>query len=487
MNPSLYQINTKPLLSTLGAHAKLDDIPNAFLNSLAEKKFDWVWLLGVWKIGPTGQHISRSRTEWHHEYTAALPDLTEQDICGSPFAVAEYSVDPSLGGDAQLARFRERLEQRGMKLLLDFVPNHIGFDHRFATERPDFLFQGTEADLANAPDCWTRLPNGTVAAFGRDPNYPGWPDTLQLNYFNPQLRAAMVGELRNVATRCSGVRCDMAMLLEPEVLHRTWGGRAESRTPLTESFWPAAISEVRRDNPDFLFLAEVYWDYEAKLQKHGFDYTYDKVLYDRLIHHEAPKVFEHLSAPASYRARMAHFLENHDEQRIASQLTLDEHRAAAAISFLAPGLRFLHHGQFEGTRIKVPVHLKRGPQEEVHPAIVAMYDKLIPIANSTTGKNGDWQLLRCAPAWEGNPSNSNFIAYFIAHEDEDLLITVNYANYRGQCFVQLPQALPNQGTVRLIDKLSSTTYDRPAQDISSRGLFLDVDGFTTHVFSVQRA
>lgn len=487
MNPSLYQINTRTLLSTLGSSAKLDDIPNAFLDSLAVKGFDWVWLLGVWKIGPTGQHISRSRTEWHNEYTAALPDLREEDICGSPFAIAEYTVDPALGGDAQLAHFRERLEQRGIKLLLDFVPNHIGFDHRFATERPDFLITGTEADLVRAPDCWTRLPNGTIAAFGRDPNYPGWPDTLQLNYFNPQLRAAMIGELRNVATRCSGVRCDMAMLLEPEVFHRTWGGRPESRSPLTESFWPEAIAAVRRDNPEFLLLAEVYWNYEAKLQSHGFDFTYDKVLYDRLMHHEAAHVLEHLAAPSSYRARMAHFLENHDEQRIASRLPVDEHRAAAAISFLAPGLRFLHHGEFEGKRIKVPVHLKRGPEEETDPAITAIYDTLIPIVNSPAGKNGDWRLLRCAPAWEGNPTNHNFIAYYIAHEQEDLLITVNYANYRGQCFVQLPQGLPNTGTVRLIDKLSSATYDRSAQDLSSRGLFLDVEGFTTHIFSVQRA
>ncbi len=487
MNPSLYQINTKALLSTLGSGATLEDVPNSFLDSLARKGFDWVWLLGVWKIGPTGQYISRSRKEWHREYIAALPDLTEGDICGSPFAIADYTVDPTLGGDSHLARFRERLEQRGIKLLLDFVPNHIGFDHRFATEHPAFLIQGTEADLAHAPDRWTRLPNGSIAAFGRDPNFPGWPDTLQLNYFNPHLRAAMIGELRNVATRCSGVRCDMAMLLEPEVFHRTWGDRAESQTPLTDSFWPEAIHAVRRDTPDFLFLAEVYWNYEARLQQHGFDYTYDKVLYDRLLHHEASRVREHLNAPASYRARMAHFLENHDEQRIASQLCVDEHRAAATISFLAPGLRFLHHGEFEGRRVKVPVHLKRGPEEELDPAVAAIYEKLIPVVNSPAGKNGNWHLLRCAPAWEGNPTNTNFIAYYIAHDHGDLLVTVNYANYRGQCFVQIPQGLPVQGTVTLVDALSPAIYERPAHDLAAQGLFLDVEGFTTHIFSVHRA
>jgi glycosidase len=485
VNPSLYQINTKVFLSELGDGATLDDIPNSFLDDIAARGFDWVWLLGVWRIGPTGQRISRERAEWHREYQAALPDLRLDDICGSPFAICEYTTDPSLGGDRELAHFRERLELRGLRLLLDFVPNHIGFDHRWVTERPDFLMRGGQSDLSRAPDCWTKLPNGTIAAYGKDPNYPGWPDTLQLNFFNPQTRAAMIGELRSIATRCSGVRCDMAMLLEPEVFVRTWGDRPERRQDFQRSWWPEAIAQVRRDHPDFLFLAEVYWDYEAKLQAHGFDYTYDKVLYDRLVHHEANRLVGHLRAPDSYSSRMAHFLENHDEPRITTKLDPPEHRSAAVVSYLSPGMRFFHHGQLEGKRTRVPVHLRRGPREDTDPRVAAIYERLLPIVNSQAGKFGTWQLLRCAPAWEGNPTNVNFVAYFIAHESGDLLVTVNNASYRGQCFVQLPQALPHEGTARLTDLLSDAHYDRDARDLSTRGLFLDVEGFTSHVFSVR--
>ena len=305
MNPSLYQINTKAFLSTLGANATLDDIPNTFLDNLAARGFDWVWLLGVWKIGPTGRKISRQRTEWHREYEAVLPDLKEDDRCGSPFAVCEYTTEPSIGGDVELARLRERLELRGINLLLDFVPNHVGFDHRWVRERPDFLIKGTPTDLSLAPDRWAKLCDGTIVAYGKDPNFPGWPDTVQLNFFNPQLRAAMIGEFRNIATRCSGVRCDMAMLLEPEIFHRTWGDRAESGQALHTSFWPEAIQAVHRDHANFLFLAEVYWDYEARLQEHGFTYTYDNTLYDRRVNHEAHKLVEHLRVPGSYGARMA--------------------------------------------------------------------------------------------------------------------------------------------------------------------------------------
>lgn len=484
MNPSLYQINTKVLLAELGPEATLDDIPNSLLDRIASRGFDWVWLLGVWTIGPTGQRISRERAEWHHEYEAALPDLRESDISGSPFAVCEYITDPSLGGDRELAHLRERLEQRGINLLLDFVPNHIGFDHRWVKERPDFLIRGTPDDLVRAPDCWTKLPNDTIAAFGKDPNYPGWPDTLQLNFFNPHLRAAMIGELRNIATRCSGVRCDMAMLLEPEIFARTWGDRPESEGAFREPWWPEAIAQVRRDHPNFLFLAEVYWNYEAKLQEHGFDYTYDKNLYDQLVHHEATKLSPHLRAPTPAISQMVHFLENHDEPRVATKLDPFEHNAAAVVSYLAPGMRFFHHGQLEGARVRVPVHLRRGPEEQSDPRVAAIYEKLLPIVNSPAGKNGRWQLLTCEPAWFGNPTDANFVAYHIAHESGDLLVAVNYATYRGQCFVRLPNDTPQAGSVSLRDLLSDAHYIRDGGDLNERGLFLDVEGFTAHVFAL---
>ncbi len=486
MNPSLFQINTKALLSTLGDRATIDAIPNSLLDSLAEKGIDWVWLLGVWSIGPTGREISLSHKEWHREYRTALPDLKEGDICGSPFAVANYNVEPSLGGDAALARFRERLEQRGMNLLLDFVPNHIGFDHPWVTQRPDFLIQGTEEDLAKHPDCWAQVGE-SIFAHGRDPNYPGWPDTLQLNFFNPHLRAAVIGELRKVAARCSGVRCDMAMLLEPEVFHRTWSGRDTYDGDFWRPFWPEAIQAVQRDTPEFVFLAEVYWGYEGKLQEHGFTYTYDKTLYDRLLHRQPQGVFSHLKAPLSFLARTAHFLENHDEPRIASKISPDEHRAAATLSFLAPGLRFFHHGEWEGKKIRIPVHLNRGPKEVPDETIERIYDILVPIINSPVGKNGTWHLLEPTEAWPGNPTHMNFLSYYIAHESGDLFVVVNYADYQGQCRIRVPETVDVGRSVVLRDHFSDAQYMREGVELTTDGMYFDAPGFTTHLFSVRSA
>src|SRR5436190_11658570 len=115
--PALYQINTRVWLTEISRQldrkATLDDIPDAELDQLAKMGFDWIWLLSVWQTGPDAQAVSRSRTEWRREFQETLPDLTDDDIPGSGFAITGYTVPKSLGGDAALARLRERLKKRG--------------------------------------------------------------------------------------------------------------------------------------------------------------------------------------------------------------------------------------------------------------------------------------------------------------------------------------------------------------------------------------
>ncbi len=290
-NPSLYQINARTRLSSLSRElhrvATLDDLAGAELDSIAADGFELVYLLGVWKTGEAGRAVSRENPSWREEFARALPDLTEDDICGSCFAVTGYEVAPALGGDDALARLRARLHKRGLGLILDFVPNHTAPDHPWVTEHPDYYVSGTQADLARQPQNYLRMENGSVLAYGRDPYFDGWPDTLQLDYANPALQRAMLSELARVAERCDGVRCDMAMLILPDVFEWTWG-----RPP--EPFWPGAVARIKSEHPGFLFMAEVYWGREWDLQQQGFDYTYDKRLYDRLIEGDARKVRDHL-------------------------------------------------------------------------------------------------------------------------------------------------------------------------------------------------
>jgi glycosidase len=485
--PSLYQINTRVWMTELsrknGRALTLDDIPDAELDHLAEGGFDWIWLLSVWQTGPAARQISRSNMEWRKEFHETLPDLCDEDIPGSGFAITGYTVHQSLGGDAALARLRERLKKRGFKLMLDFVPNHMGLGHPWVEDHPEHFVKGTELDLARAPQnyTWVKRQRGDILlAYGRDPYFAGWPDTLQLNYANPATQEAMIGELVKIAGQCDGVRCDMAMLVLPDVFERTWGQRA----PL---FWPRATQRVRERVPGFTFMAEVYWDLEWTLQQQGFNYAYDKRLYDRLRDRHARPVRDHFRAGLDYQDKLARFLENHDEPRAAATFAPEVHQAAAVITFLSPGLRFFHQGQFEGRRKRISPHLGRGPCEPVDERLKEFYDQLLVVLRQPAVRDGQWQLLDCTPGWEDNWTHDCFLVFaWQGAGNERLVVAVNYAPNKSQCHVRLPFSDLAGKQWRLQDQMSSASYDWNGNDLVGRGLYVDMAPWQACVFALSR-
>ncbi len=183
----------------------------------------------------------------------------------------------------------------------------------------------------------------------------------------------MIGELLKIAEQCDGVRCDMAMLVLPEVFERTWG------IP-SQPFWPKATRRVREQSPGFCFMAEVYWDLEWTLQQQGFDYTYDKRLYDRLRDRHARPVREHFRAGLDYQDKLARFLENHDEPRAAAAFPPEVHEAAAVITFLSPGLRFFQQGPVRGPdEARISPHLCREPDEPIDQRLERFYSTLLGV------------------------------------------------------------------------------------------------------------
>ena len=485
--PSLYQVNTRVWLTelsrTLGRRAKLDDIPDAELDRLARMGFDWIWLLSVWQTGPAAQQVSRSNPEWRREFQETLPDLRDEDIPGSGFAITGYTTHTDLGGDAALARLRDRLKKRGLKLMLDFVPNHMGLGHPWIDEHPEHFIRGTDHDLARAPQnyiCVKRKAGDAVFAYGRDPYFAGWPDTLQLNYANPATQEAMTSILLKIAGQCDGVRCDMAMLVLPEVFERTWGQRA----PL---FWPQATERVRKAVPGFTFMAEVYWDLEWTMQQQGFDYAYDKRLYDRLREHHARPAREHLLAGLDFQDKLARFLENHDEPRAAATFSAEVHRAAAVITFLSPGLRFFHQGQFEGRKKRISPHLGRGPSEPIDQELHSFYDQLLTVLRQPAFRDGQWRLLESTPGWDGNWTHDCFLGFAWEGANHDrFVVAVNFAPNQSQCHVRLPFANLAGKKWRLQDQLAAGDHEWSGDDLSGRGLFLDMAPWQASVFALKK-
>ena len=485
--PALFQINTRVWLNRLsresGKRITLADIDNATIDGFAEQGFDWIWLLSVWQTGAAGRAVSRSNPQWRAEFMAILPDLTEDDICGSGFAITAYTVSEALGGERALAQFREKLARRGIKLLLDFVPNHSAPDHPWVKTHPDYYVEGSEEALAAAPQNYLRVITDRgpkILAYGRDPNFSGWPDTLQLNYANPDLQAARLNELIAIAGKCDGIRCDMAMLLLPEIFQRTWG-----ITP--QPFWPKATAAVHAKSPTFTFMAEVYWDLEWTLQQQGFAYCYDKRLYDRLRDGHAAPIRGHLLAGLDYQDKLVRFLENHDEPRAASEFSWPQHRAVAIITYFSPGLRFFHQGQFDGARLRVPTHLCRGPLEATDPEIAAFYVKLLRVLRETHAfRGGGWSQIQPQPAWAGNWTSGDFVAYAWAGDKEGrYLVVINYAGHQGQCRLVLPFPEFGSRRVRLADLMGTEVYDRDGNELVDHGLFIDHAPWHFNVFELR--
>ncbi len=199
--PFVYQINTWVWLDTLsrrfGQKITLANVPDAVLDEIARPGLDMIWLMGVWKRSAWGRE---NALNYKHEYKARCPDLTDDDVIGSAYAIGDYVVDERIGGRAALAALRQRLKARGLALMLDFVPNHVGVDHPWVTQHPEYFIQGKPEDLKNRPVDFFRLKTAAgkslIFAHGRDPMFPGWSDTAQLNAFNPKLRQAAAKTLQ---------------------------------------------------------------------------------------------------------------------------------------------------------------------------------------------------------------------------------------------------------------------------------------------------
>jgi len=507
-HPVLYEINTRVWLRELpplddpgGRPARprtLAEVPEEELDRIAALGIDLVWLMGVWPSGPRGIEIARQHVGLIAEYRRALPDFTPADVAGSPYSIADYRVDPALGGPEALAVLRERLAGQGVGLILDFVPNHTGVDHPWVYERPEYFIQGDEEDLARAPGDFfvaDTVRGRLVLAHGKDPYFPGWTDTVQLNYAHPEARAALRAVLEDIAGRCDGVRCDMAMLVLEKVYQNLWGSRAgralgglataTPATPATGEPWAELIAVARARHPGFLFIAESYWDLERELIDLGFDYAYDKALYDRLVEGTASEVAARLREAPGFQGHLVRFLENHDELRAAAVIPAERHRAAAVIAATLPGMALFHEGQLEGRRVRVPVQLARRTPEPVDEALRDFYGRLLRAVADPALRAGTWHLFAPKPAWEGNLTWERFLAWIWETErEESLLAVINFSSQPGQCY--LPLAQPGRENVKVIleDRLSDLRLERSGGELAGRGLSLHLPAWGYHLFAV---
>ncbi|MEW6441185.1 MAG: alpha-amylase family glycosyl hydrolase [bacterium] len=478
--PTLYEIHTWVWLAELsrryGTPVTLGSVPPAEWDSVAAYGFDAVWMMGVWERSPAGLAIANQNRNLLDDFRRCLPDFCLADNVGSPYCIRRYLVDRQLGGPEGLAAARRELARRGMNLILDFVPNHVAPDHPWVAEHAEYFIHGDVQEANTDPASYTVL-NGAVYACGRDPYFPAWPDVLQLNAFQPDLRKAVVETILSIARQCDGIRCDMAMLLMNGIFERTWGGRAGPR-PEGE-YWVEVIRAIKVAYPDFLFMAEAYWDLEWELQQQGFDFCYDKKLYDRLEHGYVESIRLHLCADLAYQGKLVRFIENHDEPRAAANFSPPKERAAALAMATLPGARLFHEGQFEGRVVRPAVFLGRRPEEPTDHDLQAFYWKLLKGIDSPVFRSGQWSLCE-RTGWPDNRSFENLLAWSWLKNDERFLVAVNLSGSAVQARVQVPWPDAAGRTWHLVDALSGATYDRDGTEIRTAGLYVELGPWGYH-------
>jgi len=488
-HPHLYEINTWVWLHELSRKMnrtiRLGDVPDGEWDDLQAKGFDCIWLMGVWERSFLGRQIARHHPGLQREYAKALPEWQESDVVGSPYAVRAYRPDPDLGSWEQMDKVLRKLHDRGIKLILDFVPNHTALDHEWTTRHPEYYVQGTFKDETNFPSRFfpvETLEGVRYLAYGKDPHFSAWTDTAQLNYFNPATRSALLHELQTIAQYCDGVRCDMAMLVLNSVFARTWEGLLGDFGPVSSEFWAEAIALF----PDFMWIAEVYWDQEWNLQQLGFHFTYDKRLYDRLRQASAKEVALHLQAEKTFQNRLVRFLENHDEARSAVVFGNVRLPAVSVLMSTLPGMRLYHQGQLEGMRVRIPVQLGRGPCEHPDQEVQKWYERLLQITDQEVFHFGQWRLLQLRST--GDSSFETLIAYDWRQDVNQALVVVNlgFIMAKGEVLFldeeqKQGEALPSD-SYNFYEPLINTPSEWNRCQRTTRGLMIEVPPYEGRIF-----
>ncbi|MBP5675491.1 MAG: alpha-amylase [Bacteroidales bacterium] len=335
------------LLPRLWGSGKFSSLDAGSLEYIKGLSADYIWFTGIIRhaSGDTGEKVVKGDA-------------------GSPYAITDYfDVNPYLA-DNKARRMKEfqalldRTHDAGLKAIIDFVPNHVAREYKgilgkeddttvhWKAENDFYYYPGEE--LVLPVKCrYKEVPaKASGNAFTSSPGINDWYETVKLNYcpwhtptWDRMYQAVRFWALKGV----DGFRCDMVELVPPEFLQ-----------------W--LIAEIKREFPEIIFIAEVYQkeNYRRYIDEVGFDLLYDKSgLYDTLravtcSNASAKGITWDWQFLQDLQPRMLNFLENHDEQRLASDFfcgTPQGGYAALAVSLLLNTAPFmLYFGQEQGER-----------------------------------------------------------------------------------------------------------------------------------------
>jgi hypothetical protein len=444
--------------------------------------------MGIWKTSKALIEKHCLKPELVSEYINALNDWRREDVIGSPFAIDDYVLNPSFGSEADLLSLKEKLNKIGIKLFLDFIPNHFGADSSLIKSHPGLFLQTDRESFIKDAYAFYECGNDKkiYIAHGRDPFFPPWSDTAQLNFFEESTRDFLIEKLNYISSVADGIRCDMAMLPLNNVFQNTWSGvlaKSGYKKP-AEEFWGRAIKNIKQKNQNFIFIAEVYWGLEWNLQKLGFDYTYDKILMDRLENDDISGIKAHLHAEREFQMRSVRFIENHDEVRAAKKFGIPKSMAAAVVMSTIQGIHLFYDGQFEGRKIKLPIQVGREPAEKTSNELLKFYETLLRITKSKIFSEGNWLQLFAEQVDKNDNTSENILAWQWELNSELRIVAINYSGKISRCRLKLG-IQTHLSRIELDDLLTNKVYKRSTAEVNNPGLFIELKEYQSHIFSIK--
>ena len=212
--PRLLEINSRIWLRRFGKSFTLSSIPDEQIIQWKEKGIDMIWLMGIWDNNKAVINDYCFEPELIAAYNNALKDWKSEDVIGSPYSIDKYEINDLIGTKEDVLIFKRKLNDAGINLIFDFVCNHFSAKSSLIWANKEIFLPADEYIFKNDPYTFYPSPANSkeYLAHGRDPLFPPWKDTVQINFYSREARNFLINVLINLTELCDGVRCDMAML-----------------------------------------------------------------------------------------------------------------------------------------------------------------------------------------------------------------------------------------------------------------------------------
>lgn len=405
MNVSIY-------LKRLGEGVTFDKIPDKEMEVLG-KKVQYIYALGIYEQNPASRELCQ---KYYFEHKHEKPDVGPEDIKASYFSINRYIVNREIAENWEVwDKGVDKFHQYGMKVIVDFVTNHIGKDSELVKACPSLFLQTTKEEHEKNPDkSYLSKDNEGIdhyIVYGGGP-YDRWQDVSQLNFGKPETHKFIIDTVKNLYTHSDGLRLDMAML--PLIFSQTW---KDYLTPeeIEYSNNHNLLEEIASINKDKTLIAEAYeggvYPKFEDIGKHV-DYIYNGGLLKHLD--KLNKNKDNEAIPDEVRSsldflingykqgkrnyKLVDYSENHDEPT-SIELFGDRDIAFAMstlVCLIPDNMSLVNYNQLEGRRLRQKIVFKEPISEKLDPIdneMVGKYDRLFELVNCNLLQNGEWSIL----------------------------------------------------------------------------------------------